>query len=256
MKKLFTIAGLIAVLGFSALAQTPTKASEKPAATSPSSPTPSADQILDRYVQAIGGPAAWKKLTSRVSTGTIDIPDKNLSGTVEIREKAPNHMLVTIIVAGASYRQGYDGTIAWTDDPKDGLRDESAAELDDTRRDADFYHPLDLRTLYSKFTVTGTEKVADRDAYAVEAMRAGSEPDKLYFDTQTGLVVRMFTRRHTADGVIEFLEDLEDYREVDGVKLPFTVHQTSTDSSFTIKFSEVRQNVELDDTQFSKPAAQ
>jgi hypothetical protein len=256
MKKSFAIVGLILELSFSALAQSPAKAPEKPAAAASSSPAPSADQILDRYVQAIGGSAAWKKLTSRVSTGTIDVPDMNLSGTIEIREKAPNHLLAIIIINGASFRQGFDGAVAWTDDPQNGLHLESGAELEDTRRDADFYHPLDLRSLYSKFTVTGVEKVGDRDAHVLEASRAGADPDKLYFDTQSGLVLRIFSKHHTADGLTTIQEDMEDYREVDGVKLPFTVHQTSPDSSFIIKFAEVRQNVELDDSQFLKPAAQ
>jgi hypothetical protein len=256
MKKSLTIAGLIAALSLSALAQTPPKTPEKPATAGLASATPSADQILDRYIEAIGGRAAWKKLTSRVSTGTIEVPQMNLSGTLEIREKAPNHLLATIILAGASFRQGFDGTVAWTDDPQNGLHEESGAELEDTRRDADFYHPLDLHTLYSKFTVTGREKIGDHDAYVVEAARAGADPDKLYFDTKTALVLRLSTRHHTADGVTSFQEDLEDYREVDGVKLPFTVHQTTSDSAFTIKFTEIHQNVELDDAQFSKPAAQ
>jgi hypothetical protein len=256
LKKPFTVAGLILLLSSSALAQAAAKAPEKQPAATPAPATPSADQLLDRYIEAIGGRAAWKKLTTRISTGTIDVPKMSLSGTIEIREKAPNHLLATIIIAGASFRQGFDGTVGWTDDPQNGLHEESGAELEDTRRDADFYHPLDLHTLYSKFTVVGREKVGDRDAYAVEATRAGADPDKLYFDTQTALVLRIFTRHHTADGVTAFQEDLEDYREVDGVKLPFTVHQVSTDSAFTIKFTEVRQNVDLDGTQFSKPAAQ
>jgi hypothetical protein len=256
MKSSFTIAGLIVVLNISALAQTPAKAPEKPAAAAPSSATPSADQILDRYVEAIGGRAAWKKLTSRISTGTIDIPEMSASGSVENREKAPNRSLSTVTINGSSFRQGFDGTAGWSDDPKFGLRELSDGELEDTRRDADFYHPLDLHILYSNFTVTGREKIGEHVAYAVEAARAGAEPDKLYFDIQTGLLLRILSRRFTADGVETFQDDLEDYREVDGVKLPFTVHQTSTDLAFTIKFTQIHQNVDLDDGQFSKPAAQ
>jgi hypothetical protein len=255
MKKLLTVAGLIVGLSLSAFPQTPAKTPDKPA-TAPAPETPNADQLLDRYVEAIGGRAAWLKLTTRISSGTIDVPQMNLSGSIEIREKAPNHLLATIIINGASFRQGFDGTVGWTDDPKDGLREESGLELEDTRRDADFYHPLDLHKLYSKFTVTGTEKIGDHEVYAVEATRPGSDPDKLYFDTKTGLVLRIVTRHHTAEGVTAFQEDLDDYREVDGVKVPFAVHQMSADADFTIKFTEVRQNVELEDSQFSKPAAE
>ena len=256
MKKPLIVLALIMVLSLSALAQTPAKAPEKPAVSLPSAATPSADQILDRYVEAIGGRAAWKKITSRVSTGTIDVPQMSLSGTIEIREKAPDRLLATVIINGASFRQGFDGTVGWTDNPQDGLHQETGAELEDTRRDADFYHQLDLRTLYSKLAVTGVEKMGDREAYIMEASHPGADPDKLYFDTRTALVLRIFSKHHTADGVTAIQEDMEDYREVDGVKLPFIVHQTSADSAFTIKFTEVHHNVELEDGQFSKPAAQ
>jgi len=255
MRKLIVIVGLIWAVNSSAFAQAPQKSAGKASATSATA-TPSADQVLDRYVEAIGGRDAWKKLNSRVSTGTIDVPDMNLTGTIEIHEKAPNFLLHTVVFNGATFRQGFDGTRAWMDNPTDGLREETGDELADTRFDADFYHPLDLRTLYSKFSVTGTEKIGEREAYVVEATRAGGNADKLYFDTETGLVVRFVLKRHTPDGVKSFQEDLQDYREVDGIKLPFAVNQTTTDSIYILKFTEIRHNVELDDGQFAKPAAQ
>jgi len=256
----------------SAFAQTPDKSAPPASRPAPAGKAaqPTAEQILDRYVAAIGGREAWKKLNSRVATGTIEVPNSDASVTVDFRDKAPNRLLHTIVFNGATFRHGYDGTIAWTDDPKDGLREETGAALADTQFDADFYHPLDLRKLYSKFTVTGQETIGERDAYLVEAARTGADPDKLYFDTQSALVIRMISYRHTSEGLIVYQEDFEDYRQVDGVKLPFTVHQTSKvapsvtasadqseqEQSFTVRFAEVHHNVELDDQQFSKPAAQ
>ena len=103
--------------------------------------SPRGDQVLNHYVNAIGGRAAWSKLHSRVSKGTIEIPAmNNLSGTVEMHEKAPNSMLAVITLGGAVFEQGFDGTTAWSDDPQNGLRVLSGAELEDARREADFYH--------------------------------------------------------------------------------------------------------------------
>src|SRR5260370_16030263 len=235
-------------------AATPTP--KKPATKTAAPATPSADQILNRYIEAIGGRAAWKKLTSRVATGMIDVPEMQISGTVEFHEKAPNRLLRVIILNGASFRQGFDGTTAWTDDPQNGLRTETGAEFEDTRFDADFYHPLDLRQLYSKFTLLGAEKIGEHDAYVVEAARAGGDPDKMYFDVKTGLALRIISKRHTPDGLSAYQEDLEDYREVDGIKLPFIVHQSIAKPAITITFTEVRHNVELDNAEFSKPAAE
>ena len=172
-------------------------------------------------------------------------------------KRSPRLILTVVTIGGAAFRQGFDGTVGWTDDPQNGLREQTGAELAETEREADFYAPLNLRNHYTKFTVSGREKIGDNDAYRVEAtVRDGGRPDKMYFDTQTGLPVRMVSEHHSPEGTTAFQEDLADYREVDGIKLPFTILQTSTDSAFTIKISEVHHNVSLDDRQFAKPAAE
>ena len=231
--------------------------SATPSATKSVAALPTADQVLDHYVQAIGGRAAWMKLNSRVSKGTIEIPAmNNLSGTVEIHEKAPNLMLAVINLGGAAFEQGFDGNVGWSDNPRDGLRELSGGELDDARREANFYHAVELKKNYTKMTVTGIEKVDDHDTYAVEATRAEGAPDRIYFDTQSGLMVRSVNQRNTSDGVTEFTADVDNYTEVDGVKLPFTVRQTSASAAFIIQFTEVHHNLQLTDSQFAKPPAE
>ncbi len=218
---------------------------------------PSVDQILNRYVEVQGGRAAWQKLTSRVTIGTIEVPSMQLSGAIEFHEKAPDRFLGVVTINGASFRQGYDGTAGWTDDPANGLRDQAGLELAETRRESDFYHTLDLRKLYSKLTLTGKEKIGDRDTYVIEAaLPEGGEPDRMYFDVQTGLALRVTSQRHGPDGVSQIREDLEDYREVDGVKLPFIIRQANGATVEIITISEYHHNVPLEDGQFAKPAAQ
>ena len=126
--KIFTVTLASMVLSLATFAQAPDNGTQKSAAT------PSADQILDKYVAAIGGEAAWHKLNSRVSKGTIEIPAMSLSGTVESHEKAPNSMLVVVNIGGAAFQRGCDGTTAWADDPQNGLRTETGAEADDSKR--------------------------------------------------------------------------------------------------------------------------
>jgi hypothetical protein len=252
----------VCVLGtlccFIARAQDPAKPGATPASTTQATAaTPSADQVLDHYVQAIGGRAAWMKLTSRVSKGTIEIPAMdNLTGTVEIHEKAPNSMLAVITLGGAAFEQGFDGTTAWSDNPRDGLRVLSGGELDDARREANFYHPLELQKNYSKITISGIERVNEHDTYVLVAEREKGAPDKMYFDVQSGLLVRSVNQRYTPDGLTEFQADVEDYTATDGVKLPFTVRQSGGGSAFVIHFTEVRHNLQLTDAQFAKPAAE
>jgi len=249
------------VLGPLAWAQSATSKSSDPNATpaasvsAPTAPALTADQILENYIKAIGGRENWKKLTTRISTGTIDVPAMNLSGLVTVREKAPNRSIFTVNFNGAVFQQGFDGTIGWSNDPQNGLREQTGEELAETKRDSDFYHPLDLKQMYSKITVAGTDKIDDRDAYVVEASSGDLGTDKIYFDAQNGLVLRIVGQHHTLDGPATFTEDFSDFREVDGIKLPYTVRQESPSSTFTIKFTEIRHNEAIEDASFAKPAA-
>jgi zinc protease len=217
---------------------------------------PSSDQLLDSYEKAIGGREAWMKINSRISKGTIEIPAANITGDVEVHQKAPDKLLSVAVVAGQAFRRGFDGTVAWSDDPMNGLREETGAALASSKREADFYHPMDLRKLYPKLAVTGTEKVGDHDTYVLEATNADGKTDKMYFDAKTSLLVRSQNHRAGPDGDAVYTGDIEDYRDVDGLKLPFVVHQVSDQATFTITFTEIKQNVDLTDDQFLKPTPQ
>src|SRR3984893_3114711 len=102
--KIYAVIAASTALSFAAFAQAPDNGAQKPAAA-----TPTADQILDRYVTAIGGEAAWHKLNSRIAKGTIEIPAMSLSGTVESHEKAPSSMLVDVNLRGAPLFPGGGG---------------------------------------------------------------------------------------------------------------------------------------------------
>jgi hypothetical protein len=261
VNRLAVLTAISFVLGPLAWAQSATSKSSDPNATpaasvsAPAAPALTADQILENYIKAIGGRENWKKLTTRISTGTIDVPAMNLSGLVTVREKAPNRSIFTVNFNGAVFQQGFDGTIGWSNDPQNGLREQTGEELAETKRDSDFYHPLDLKQMYSKITVAGTDKINDRDAYVVEASSGDLGTDKIYFDAQNGLVLRIVGQHHTLDGPATFTEDFSDFREVDGIKLPYTVRQESPSSTFTIKFTEIRHNEAIEDASFAKPAA-
>ena len=240
-----------------AFGQTPSPARPAPAGPSASSAAPSVEQILDHYLAAAGGREVWQKLSSRVSMGTIEVPSANLKGTVVIHEKAPNKMLTIIIVAGSAFREGFDGTTGWAEDPQNGVREQAGAELAEAKRQADFYSPLNVHEHYSKLTLTGSEKVNGHDTYVLEAaLPEGGKPDTLYFDSNSGLPVRLISEHHSPEGTAQFLEYFSDYREVDGVTLPFAITQTGGESAFVVKIGDVRHNVALEDGEFAKPAVQ
>jgi len=246
-----TIASLaLAVMTSAAMAQTPQTPPAKPAAA-----LPNVDQILDKYVQAVGGKAALEKLTSRVSKGTFEAPDQGAEGAVTIYAKAPNKAASVVLVANfGEIRQGFDGTVGWAQGIDGGVREMSGQELSVAKRAADFRQALKLRELYPKMTVKGTEKVGSHDAYVIEADPGDGSLRRMYFDPETGLLLRNEIERDTPMGRATFTTDLEGYKEVEGVKVPFTVRQTNPSASLLIRFTEIRHNVPIDDAQFAKPA--
>lgn len=215
------------------------------------------DPILDRYGRAIGGRAAWEKLTSQVMMGTIQIPSMNLSGTIMIHQKAPDKFMSAVIINGAAFQQGFDGIQGWTNDPKNGLREQTGPELAEAKRGADFLHAFKMGRVYTKIVVAGEEKIGERDTWVLEATAPeGGDPTRMYFDTHSGLLLRVISQNHDADGVTPLREDFDDYREVDGVKVPFEWRETNGDTTYTLTFSEVHHDVELSDSEFARPAAQ
>ncbi len=219
--------------------------------------TPTVDQILDKYVQAIGGKAAVEKQTSRVGKGSLELPSFGASGTLEVYAKAPNKTLSVINIEGFGIvQQGYSGTVAWSSDPQSGLRELSGGELAAAKLESEFYRDIKLKELYPKMELKGKEKLASGEAYVIVATPTTGSPDTLYFDAQSGLLVRQDGKRESQQGILNVQVLFEDYKEVDGVKIPFTVKQNSDAISFIIKLSEIKHNVAIDDAKFNKPAGQ
>jgi len=219
-----------------------------------------ADEVLASYVTALGGREALEKITSRVSKGNFEVSGIAMSGPVEIYGKAPNFKLTVLQMPGQeTFKDGFDGKVGWEQNPDDGITDKSGLEAGSAMRDADFYQPLKLRLQYPNLTFKGTAKVSlgkggtgkveERDAFVLEAPRAGS-PRRFYFDSVNGLLLR--TEEWDAAGKITEAVEYQDYHEVDGVKVAFTIHIIQ-DAHFTIKLTEVKHNVTIDDTIFVKP---
>jgi outer membrane lipoprotein-sorting protein len=257
MKKLLAALLLVLLVGVTAVAQeTEKKPEAKPQDTKAAETLPTADQIIDKYVEALGGKAAIEKQTSRVTKGTFDIPAFGASGTWEGYAKSPNKTISIIDVPGFGViRQAYDGTIAWEDNPQTGMNEKSGTALTRVKLDSDFYRDVKLKELYPKMTVKGKQKVGDKDAYVIEATPTGGSAETWYFDAEAGLLLRADSEREGPNGVAMAQVYLEDYGEVDGVKIPHTIRQTTADFTISIKMSEIKHNVDVDDAKFAKPAA-
>ena len=216
--------------------------------------TPTIDQILDKYVTASGGRAAIEKITSATAKGTLQIPDVGMSGSIELYQKAPDKALTVVDFAGiGQQREGFDGTVGWSEDPQNGLRQKDGVELAEAKRTSIFGRELKMKAIYQTMTVKGRERVGTRDAFLVEAVPVEGAPVRLYFDAESGLLVRQISTRQTVQGPLEVDVTYEDFRDVDGVKRAFTVHQATAMFTATIQLSEIKQNVPIDDAIFKIP---
>lgn len=241
--------GACSALAASAVAGQPVRqAPGKPAAI------PTADQVLAKYVQAIGGKAAMEKVRSRVTKGTVD-PGGGIIMSLQISEKAPDKYLQELDVPGiGAVNEGFDGKMGWESNPQMGAQDLTGTALAARRRNSQFYRWLRMRELFPELEVTGTAKVGERETYVLDATPQEGYAERFYFDSATGLLLRRDYKLDGPDGTISFEMYYEEYREVDGIKLAFTLRRVGPDNVLLLKFTEIRQNVELDDAQFAKPA--
>ncbi len=216
---------------------------------------PTADQILAKYAEALGGRAAAEKLTTRVRTGALEAPG-GFRINVESYQKAPDKALTVLHTPPGDTFQVVSGNAAWVLPAETKtLREVTGVELARARRDSLFYNDFDLKQVYSGFRVRGIEKVGDRDTYLVMASAPNDAPERLYFDTQTGLLLRRVQYNDSALGRSPLQTDYEDYREVDGIKRAFVLRQARPDFVFVIKWDSIKHNVPVDDAKFEKPAA-
>ena len=113
--------------------------------------------------------------------------------------------------------------MGWDSNPMTGLRELSGVELAQFKRDSDFHQELNLKKHYAKMEVKGKEKVGSYETYLIEATPAEGSPEKFYFDVNTGLLVRHDAEAETPQGKTLLQTYLEDYKVVDGVKIPHTM---------------------------------
>ena len=235
----------------------------KMAETPPS--LPSVDDILAKYVQALGGEQAIRKVTTRVITATGSVPT-GPGGTiavpadVERYQKAPNLIVDIYHTKAFTVSDGFDGATKWSQDMQGRVTDALKIDQNRAKRDDNLYESLDLKREYSSLAVSGVEKVNDRDAYLVVGSLDGDTPERLYFDIQTGLLIRKMTIFPTPAGNSPFLVDYGDYRDTgSGVKAPFLIQttpanpRTELSTSLTLRVQKIQDNVPLDDSRFVKP---
>ena len=222
---------------------------EEEGTTAPS--LPSAQAILEKYLAAVGGAGAVQKARTRIQTGNIQVGDKKFP--IEIYSEAPNKRLSTSHMGPNASVTAYNGESGWLSTPN-GIRPMSAAEQKAASIDAQLYFPVWLSKAYQEFKVAPGEEIEGKATYLVSANDKDELPLSLYFDQQSGLLLRLIRFAETPLGRNPTQIDYADFRAVDGLKLPYRWTLARPNGRFTIQIDDVKQNVPVDDKLFVAPS--
>ncbi|MGA2369703.1 MAG: c-type cytochrome [Candidatus Korobacteraceae bacterium] len=216
---------------------------------------PSGAPVMAKYIQAIGGAAKLDKVSNRIEKGNAVMPD-GPPIPIDIYTKAPDQRVSVMHMQKGDSITAYNGQAGWISFTGRPPREMSPADQQAAKLDAEAFYPTQLEREFTELKLDEhSEKVDGYDANVVLALAKGQPPVKLYFDKDSGLLVRMVHYADTPLGFNPTQVDFADYREIGGVKTPYHWTIARPSGSFTIKIDEVKENAPMDDAMFVKPAA-
>lgn len=237
-------------------------------APAPVTMIPSAEEVFAKYEQAVGGKALIDKLKVVTHKGNVDMlvpappvpqgappPPPPAMGTVpaEWNVKSPAGMISVEFPGRPAAAIGYDGKIGWTTTPN---REETGDELRLVMETGEKIPALNFIEEHTSVKADATEKIGDRMAVRVVGTRKDgiAALDRVYFDLQSGLLLRSYTTMQSVLGAFPEETSYDDYRDVGGIKIPFQMTVASPEGNRTYKWSTVEANGPVDESKFSRPA--
>jgi photosynthetic reaction center cytochrome c subunit len=220
---------------------------------------PPPDQILDKYIAALGGAENLAAVTSLTAQGTYEgYETYHQKVPFELYAKAPAQLATTVHTQNGDSTTVFDGRAGWiaaADKPIHLFPLLPGSELDGARLDAELFFPAKIKEALTNwragFPVTALE---DREVQVIQGTGAGKTRVKLYFDKESGLLLRQVRYIETKVGINPLQIDYKDYRAVNGAKLPFAWTVTWTDGQSTYEVRDYDTTAAIDAAKFGKPA--
>jgi tetratricopeptide (TPR) repeat protein len=204
---------------------------------------PSVDDVLAKYLEAMGGAAKIDAVKSRVVKGTVDVVGISRAGRFETYVQSPDKIAALFEARPlVLFREGYNGRTGW-ERTSDGLRVLKKDEVADLQHTGDFYADLKLKTFYPKIKLAGLSKIGYREVYVLDLQSGTGEVNRLYLDINTYLPVRSNSRDR-------FETYYDDWREVDGLKYPFSISTTGPGKTMVYTVKEIKHNEQIDPKMF------
>lgn len=218
---------------------------------------PPVDQVLNKYLQALGGAQRLAGVSSVVAKGTsVGYGPEGTDRPIEIYAKAPNQRTTIIHTLDGANTTVYDGRAGWMAAPHKpvAVLPLSGGELDSVKLDAELSFPARIKDTLRDWRVGLPTEIDDKPVQVVQGT-AGGALATFYFDSGTGLLTRLVRYANSRVGRLPTQIDYADYRDVSGVKVPFRFKITWLDGLESVQLTDVQLNVPVDAAKFAKPAA-
>jgi|ERR1700722_195735 outer membrane lipoprotein-sorting protein len=217
----------------------------------------SADQIVQKHVEALGGAAKLNAIQSLVVTGTASILGQT-EAPITIQVKRPNMMRLEITFQGRKIVQAFDGVTAWTVNPMIGSEPKQSSE-EDTRaaqESSDFIggNLVDYKSKGNSVDLVDKEEIDGVAVYKLKITKKGGSIEYDYLDAKSFLPVKTEGKRTQLGQEILYESKIASYKPVGGVLMPFRVTQLVNGRlAMEISIEKMDANIPLDEAVFKMP---
>ena len=225
-----------------------------------------ADDVIEKHLAAIGGRAALAKATSQVATGTVVLSTQgmDIGGTVEVYRKAPNKsrslLKLDLSAVGGSEMvvdQRCDGKTGFASNSMQGDREITGDQLQGMLNNTFPTSLLNYKDAGAKVELTGKDKVGDRPVFVLLYTPKAGPATRMFIDAETYDILRSVTKLNVpaAGGEVEQTNEVGDFRDVGGIRMPFRVTTVSPSQTLSITLAKIEINAPIDDAMFARPGA-
>ena len=213
---------------------------------------PSADDVIEKYIRAVGGAAAIQNVWSRVESGTVSFGG-GPPLPMEMLSKSPSRQATIVHLPAGDSSTVFDSQNGWLKSPAGPVRDMPQADIEGAKLDADLQFPINVKKAFQELKVIRTEKVSEHDTVLLFATNSSGPPLELYFDRETGLLLRQLRFGSSPLGLNPTQIDYGDYKTFDGLQVPLHLIISRPNRTLDIHLFQVNQNVPVDDAKFARP---
>ena len=216
----------------------------------------SADEVIKRYVDAIGGREKLDSVKTMRLSGKAMIGGQ-MEAPITMELKRPNKIRMEFSLQGMTGTQAYDGKGGWFIMPFAGkfepeqMPPDMAKQLKDQ---ADMDGPLvDYKKKGHSVELVGTDEVEGTEAYKLKVTKEDGSVEYHFIEAEHFIPLQVKGEREVMGTKIDYKVNFGDYKEVDGLLIAHTIAQTGGEGSNTMTIEKVEINAKIPDDRFDMP---